>query len=263
MRHSIINTVLTGILSILTCLCLSYGLFGAGLYVCTTPEATNAIGSTFSNWNLAVFPEDDMATIAENVRSFSVEGTSSEELYATIEEVIQKNYPEISEGFEAGDLANAAQSSEIASLLGVSSLSTLSERYSLPQNALSHLSDCTPLFTTGKISVGVAGGFGLAGLLILGLLRGRKRVGATLMASAVLTACCIVGLAAWACINFDSLFTTMHSMFFANGTWLFDSKSLLIQLFPEAFWIAMAALWALTSIALSIVVFILGKLIKH
>ena len=233
------------------------------MYVCTSAEATKTIGSTFSNWNLAAFPKDDMAAIAESVRSFSVEGTSSEELYATIEEVIQKNYPELSEIFKTGNITNEAQRSEIASLLGTSSLSALSERYSLPQDALSHLSDCTPLFTSGKISVGVVCGFGIAGLMVLGFLSGRKRVGATLMASAILTACCILGLTAWAIIDFDSLFTAMHSMFFVSGTWLFDSNSLLIQLFPETFWIAMAALWALTSIGLSIIVFIAGKIIKR
>lgn len=261
--RSFIPTLFTTALSILTCLCLAYSIFGAGLYVCTTPNATQTIGSTFSNWDRTVFPKEDMATIAEGVRSFSVEGTSSEELYATIEDIIQKNYPELSAVFETGEVTDDAQRSELSSLFGTKSLSTLSERYSLPYDALSHLSDCTPIFVTGKISVGVICALGIAGLIALGFLRGRRRMGAVLMASGAVTFFCILGLAAWAIIDFDSLFTAMHSVLFTKGTWLFDSKSLLIQLFPEAFWIAMAALWILTSIGLTIIVFIAGTIIKH
>ena len=263
MRHSFLNNLLVSILSVLTCLCLAYSIFGAGLYICTTPEATKTIGSSFSNWDRAVFPEEDMAAIAESVREFSVEGTSSEELYSEIENIIQKNYPAVFEAFKTGSLSDEAQKSEYASLFGTSSLSTLSERYSLPQDALSHLSDCTPIFTTGKISIGVLCAVGIAGLVALGLMRGRKRIGSVLMLSATLVFLCIVGLIVWAVVDFDSLFTAMHSVLFAKGTWLFDSRSLLIQLFPEAFWIAMASLWALTSIGLSIVVLIAGKIIKH
>ena len=174
MHHSFLNSLLVSILSVLTCLCLAYSIFGAGLYICTTPEATKTIGSSFSNWDRAVFPEEDMAAIAESVREFSVEGTSSEELYSEIENIIQKNYPAVFEAFKTGSLSDEAQKSEYASLFGTSSLSTLSERYSLPQDALSHLSDCTPIFTTGKISVGVLCAVSIAGLVALGLLRGRN-----------------------------------------------------------------------------------------
>ena len=116
MRHSFLNNLLVSILSVLTCLCLAYSIFGAGLYICTTPEATKTIGSSFSNWDRAVFPEEDMAAIAESVREFSVEGTSSEELYSEIENIIQKNYPTVFEAFKTGSLSDEAQKSEYASL---------------------------------------------------------------------------------------------------------------------------------------------------
>ena len=121
MRHSFLNSLLVSILSVLTCLCLAYSIFGAGLYICTTPEATKTIGSSFSNWDRAVFPEEDMAAIAESVREFSVEGTSSEELYSEIESIIQKNYPAVFEAFKTGSLSDEAQKSEYASLFGTNS----------------------------------------------------------------------------------------------------------------------------------------------
>ena len=263
MRHSFLNTLVVAIISLATCLCLSYSIFGAGLYICTTPEATKSIGSTFSGWDKAVFPKDDMANIAENVRQFSLGEKTADELSATVNDAIQKNYPQVSSALNSGDLSNEQLQAELVTKLGTTSLSQLSQRYSLPQDAISHLSDCISIFTTGRISIGVLCGLGLAGLVILGVMRGRGAVGKALIVSALIVLVLIAALILWAVVDFNSLFSAMHSVFFAKGTWLFDSNSLLIQLFPEAFWIAMAALWALTSIILSILVLIAGKIVKH
>ena len=89
-------------LSIVTSVALAYSLFGLGFMVCTTPQATSLIGGTFSGWEHATYPEEDMAQIAEAVRSFSIEGTSSEELYNTIFTALQENQPQIAALFEAG-----------------------------------------------------------------------------------------------------------------------------------------------------------------
>ena len=165
-------------LSIVTSVALAYSLFGLGFMVCTTPQATSLIGGTFSGWEHATYPEEDMAQIAEAVRSFSIEGTSSEELYNTIFTALQENQPQIAALFEAG----STQDNTIdTSLLESTNLTQLEEEYSLPRNALSHLQDCTPIFTTGRISVGVVGAFGVAGLIALGILAGRKRLALRLL----------------------------------------------------------------------------------
>lgn len=51
----------------------------------------------------------------------------------------------------------------------------------------------------------------------------------------------------------------MHTLLFAQGNWIFDADSLLITLFPEAFWAAMAGLWILSSIVLALITGIVGK----
>ena len=122
-------------LSIVTSVALAYSLFGLGFMVCTTPQATSLIGGTFSGWEHATYPEEDMAQIAEAVRSFSIEGTSSEELYNTIFTALQENQPQIAALFEAG----STQDNTIdTSLLESTNLTQLEEEYSLPRNALSH-----------------------------------------------------------------------------------------------------------------------------
>lgn len=121
-------------LSIVTSIALAYSLFGLGFMVCTTPQATSLIGGTFSGWEHATYPEEDMAQIAEAVRSFSIEGTSSEELYNTIFTALQETQPQIAALFEAG----STQDNTIdTSLLESTNLAQLEEEYSLPRNALS------------------------------------------------------------------------------------------------------------------------------
>lgn len=44
--------------------------------------------------------------------------------------------------------------------------------------------------------------------------------------------------------SFDALFTAFHGLFFSAGTWVFPEDSLLIRLFPERFWVASGAAWA-------------------
>lgn len=273
----IINSLLTSLLTLATSLCIAYALFGAGLVVCTTSQATSFIGNTFAGWEHAVFPEEDMATLAEATRSFSIEGTPEEELYDAIYGVLLENNADLlaALGLDTSNAETGANTSEADAngteadsanaqhALRAEEVSAYFDQYSLPANALSHLQDCTPLFQTGRISTGVVAGFGLAGLIALGLLQGRRRVGGTCIAGASLVFALLIILGAWALFNFDSLFTWMHTMLFAQGNWTFPSDSLLIQLFPEAFWAAMAGLWVLTSALSALVVLIIGKLFAH
>lgn len=270
-------------LGVATSIAIAYSLFGLGFMVCTLPQATSAIGGTFSGWEHATYPEADMEEIAEAVRSFSIEGTSSEDLYNTIFSVMQESEPQIAALFEEGSAKNTdnttannntaagktsnsgngtnTSSSNLA--LSSTNLSELEDQYSLPRNALSHLQDCTPIFTTGRISVGVVGGFALVGLIALGILAGRKRIGGTLIAGSALVIGILVALGIWAAVDFDGIFTWMHTLFFAQGSWVFNSDSLLITLFPEAFWAAMAGLWIISSVIFTLITGIVGKILSH
>lgn len=44
-------------------------------------------------------------------------------------------------------------------------------------------------------------------------------------------------------LDFDVFFAWFHSLFFEAGTWQFSSADLLIQLFPEPFWIVAGLAW--------------------
>lgn len=255
---SIMRRALAPLLTLATSIALAYTLFGLGFVACTTPQATAAIGGTFSDWENSVFPEEDMAAIAEATRAFSIEGAPIDELSDAIRSALENSNPQLAEAFAASGLDIAANQGKAASVAGA-----LSDRYTLPQNALSHLQDCTPIFTTGRISVGVVGGFALVGLIALGFLAGRKGAGRAMQLGAALVAATLLALAAWAITDFDGLFTWMHQMLFSQGNWTFSASSLLIQLFPEAFWAAMAALWVICSLICAALCGLLGKVIAH
>lgn len=46
-------------------------------------------------------------------------------------------------------------------------------------------------------------------------------------------------------VDFDALFARFHGLFFDAGTWMFYETDLIIQLFPEPFWITAGVAWAL------------------
>ncbi len=266
----IVRSALVGLLSLATSIAVAYTLFGLGFVACTTPQATAVIGGTFSGWENSVFPEEDMAAIAEAARAYSIDGAPGDSLFTAIQSALAETNPSLASAFESwreGTGAAFANSEDGTGGTAASALSNaagaVSERYALSESALSHLRDCTPIFTTGRISVGVVGGFAVAGLIALAIIASRKRAGKTLMAGAGLVFALLFALGAWAVADFNGLFTWMHQMLFAQGNWTFSSSSLLIQLFPEAFWAAMAALWVIASLVCAALALVLGKLISH
>ena len=103
-NESISGRLVGGAVSALTSLCLAWALFGAGLLVCSTEEATKTVGNGFSNWSNSTLPAEDMAAIAEEVRLYSMGQTSQDELYNTALEHVAKNYPEVASVIETGNL---------------------------------------------------------------------------------------------------------------------------------------------------------------
>ncbi len=345
---SIPERLVGGAVCALTSLCLAWALFGAGLLVCSTEEATKAVGNGFSNWSNSTLPAEDMAAIAEEVRLYSMGQASQDELSSTALEHVAKNYPEVATVIETGNLltdsarvlkavnaqtsasmieealgessdtdsvnesantnasgdadadsnaaettqgdANATQSNtdstsantatslsasspveQVVESLGLPSSYASSGRisvsqvktwFSLTDDELSHLSDCIPVFVTAQGSVIFCAIVALAGLIWIGVFRGKRLFGLSLIVGGAVPVVLLLCVVVWALADFEGLFAAMHSLLFSAGTWTFDYDSLLIKLFPEAFWAAMAALWAAVSLVLCAASIALGRLIR-
>lgn len=128
-----------------------------------------------------------------------------------------------------------------ASTARLSGLRTGSGGEVFTEREVSHLVDVREVFR----------GVGVAGLVCVALVflslaatvlvagQGRRTAAAgRLLAWGTAAAIALsVALAAFAAVNFNSLFLRFHDVFFAAGTFLFAPDSTLIQLYPEEFWI--------------------------
>lgn len=120
---------------------------------------------------------------------------------------------------------------------------TVDGRPGFDAGAVSHLIDVRVVLDRARIFTGIV--TLLVAVWVAIQLRRRRieRVSAALRAGAVLTIALIALAAAAAFSDFESFFTAFHGLFFSSGTWTFPYDSLLIQTFPEPFWVTCGAAW--------------------
>lgn len=122
--------------------------------------------------------------------------------------------------------------------------STLEGREAFDERAVSHLVDVRGVILPARTLTFVLALLGVAWIAA----RRRTPAGQRALRAAAASAVGLLGgtallAGAVGVLDFDALFTWFHGLFFAEGTWLFPSDALLIQLFPLPFWVTMGALW--------------------
>lgn len=244
----------------ITTLLLAFGLFGSGLVVCMMPQTTQLLGNNFSGWDDATYPQETMEELAEAVRSFSIDNTGRQLLENTVKGALAQNFPEVEQGIQTGNTGQNVGGNLAAGGLGIGNPISI---YTLPDSALDHLQDCIPIFTTSRITIVLSLVFALVGVILLIIRRRRKLAGWIMFATSLAVIGIIAVLGIWAFVDFDSLFTELHALFFSGGTWLFPADSLLITLFPEAFWMGMGITWVLISLIACLIVCLIGRFVKR
>lgn len=116
-------------------------------------------------------------------------------------------------------------------------------RTQLTADAISHLDDVYRVACVAKPALVIVAMLCIAGLAHVAVRIGRRALGRTLIAGGGLVLAAFCALGAWAAIDFDGLFAAFHSLFFQAGTWTFPYDSLLITLYPTAFWMGMGGIW--------------------
>lgn len=115
---------------------------------------------------------------------------------------------------------------------------SIEEGPAFDSSAVSHLVDVRDVLGTARLVT-----FAAAGLLALwGVSCARRRtlerLGKGLRLGAALPVLVIVLAVLVALLDFSAFFEAFHALFFSAGTWTFAYDSLLIRLFPQAFWVA-------------------------
>jgi integral membrane protein (TIGR01906 family) len=125
--------------------------------------------------------------------------------------------------------------------------------------AVSHLRDVRSVISGARLATGAAALL-LAAYVSVCLAwhrSDRLRVGMLAAAWALVVAVVLAAGAAFA--DFEALFASFHSLFFASGTWTFPADSMLIRLFPEPFWIASGACWAALVLVAAALLTLVGR----
>lgn len=232
------------VMGALAAVALAFTYVACGFAVCAgIPQVTEALARSHSAVELSPFSEDQLVKAAVATRDYTVGSHDLAELTETIAVIND----------EAGTPYAGAGAEELAAADG---------RYTLTPDAISHLDDVNDVVGRAFpiiLSSAVLAGFCLMCCFYLGGTRAMPR---PLMWSgaAVVVVFALLGL--WAAVDFNGLFAAFHSLFFADGTWTFANDSLLICMYPEAFWVGMGGIWLAVTLILSILSLICGFILN-
>lgn len=235
---------LGSIISVVATIALAVTFVAAGLAVCCLPQTTGALSGAFSGTDNpdTPFSRNELVRAAVSTRDYTV-GTNDRAAIMGVIVAINRD-------------AGTPYSDEIA-------LAGAPEEFTLNDEALSHLDDVHTVVSTATMVLGIIALVALVSCMFLGLKLGKRRVGSVLLWSGIAVVAVFTALAAWVLIDFDGFFAAFHSLFFANGTWTFTYTSLLITMYPTAFWMGMGAVWLATTGLLSILAIVVGALLRH
>lgn len=136
------------------------------------------------------------------------------------------------------------------------------------EEGMAHFADCRFLFSLDFLVLGVSAALlGLIALLCLSKKASLHRFlgqGPCFWAFVGMLAVLAV-FGAWALIDFDSLFTAFHQLFFPGKTnWVFDPRAdQIILILPEAFWARAAALVAGLALGVGLLLAVLEALLHR
>ncbi|MCL1796763.1 MAG: DUF1461 domain-containing protein [Eggerthellaceae bacterium] len=236
-------------------------LIGSGLFVCCAPITTQVLSKMFSEAQGSVFTHEELVAAAVATRDYTVGAHDKEALFYTLYDINMKAKNEGRDRLSgAPDLPRSVTPPSIDELSA--RLSFANDSYVLTHDALSHLDDVFAVVSAARVIIALLAVLGLVGCIIIGISLGRKSLGVTLIAAAIMVGAVFVALAIWATLDFPRFFAVLHALFFAEGTWSFSVDSLLIRMYPTQFWVGMGVIWLTTSVLACIICFIIGRTIK-
>jgi integral membrane protein (TIGR01906 family) len=116
-------------------------------------------------------------------------------------------------------------------------------REGFTDRAVAHLDDVRGVISGARVATGVFAGAVAVWLALATVRRRLLAMQRALKAGAVITGGAVTLGFAGAATGFDRFFAAFHGLFFEGDTWLFAPGELLVQLFPERFWMAAGLIW--------------------
>ena len=223
---------------------LAVTLIAAGFAAVAVPDwATVALSRAFSGCDqpLTPFTHDELASMAVAGKHYTFDSNNADELN------------------EAIAAANASAEADGRTTV----IGEASETRRLPADAISHLDDVYRVVSVAKPALAIIAVLCVAGLAHVAVRINRRVLGRVLIAGGAFVLAAFAALGIWALVDFYGLFGVFHSLFFQAGTWTFSIDSLLITLYPTAFWMGMAGIWLAVTCGLSILAVLVGFTLGH
>ena len=228
------------VLTFIATVMLALTFVACGFAVCAgVPQVVTSLAQTHSDSELSPFSQSQLVTAAEATRNYTVGDHDYDALMDTIAQV------------------NAEADTPYAGA-SVDELAQAPEQYTLTPDAISHLDDVYDVVQRAFPALFACAVLAAFTFFCSFYMFGSRSVGRPLAYAGGIVIAVFVVLGAWAFIDFNGLFAVFHSLFFAEGTWVFSSDSLLICMYPQAFWMGMATIWLTVTLILSILSFICG-----
>lgn len=231
------------ILDAVACVLLILVLVAAGYTSVALPDAaTVALSNQFSGCDQpdTPFTTGELVSMAVAGKHYTFDTNNIDELHASI---------------------NAANASAVAAGR-CTQADTTTYQQSLDEESISHLDDVYKVVSVAKPILITAALLCVAALMAVGASSGKRTLGAVFIAAGCIVICAFAAFGVWAAIDFYGMFNTFHSLFFSAGSWVFQLDSLLITMYPTAFWMGMGAIWLTVTLVLSILVIIIGKSLR-
>jgi integral membrane protein (TIGR01906 family) len=137
------------------------------------------------------------------------------------------------------------------------------ERIAFTPDVMSHMKDVRYVLQGVEIATLVLTVLMLIAAVVSMRKAGRAILGAAFFGGGIVAVVLVLLLIIFGLVSFDTLFTGMHNLFFAEGTWTFAEDSLLICAYPLGFWMGMAVVWALALVVSSAIIAFLGILLRR
>lgn len=224
-------------------LLLAITLVAAGFTTVAVPDwATVALSRAYSGCDQprTPFTSDELTAMAVAGKHYTFDNNNAEELSRAI------------------DAANASAEADGRA----NKLEERSERRSLPADAISHLDDVYHVVSIAKPLLLAIAIVCIAGLAHVAVRVNKRALGRVLTAGGAVVLVSFATLGIWAAVDFYGLFGAFHSLFFQAGTWTFSYDSLLITLYPTAFWMGMAAIWLAATCIASVACIVVGQVLS-
>ena len=244
-------------------------LVASGFLVCAVPTLPTKEFAQFNDEPAAstAFEKSDLVNVALATRDYSFGSHDKQALYKAIYDANMNEQQARKDQGRKTD-ANAPKVSKVEDPTDTDQLeavfSDASDTYVYTSDIMSHLDDCyaiaMPAYATSAALLAVW----LVCSIVTGVRGGKRRLGSLFLVAGIVVIVAIVACGAWAAVDFTGFFQVFHQIFFSQtGNWTFSVDSLLIRSLPQGFWMAMGVTWLVTSVILSILSILIGKLLRH